>query len=309
MRLGDPTHGLKGTELERVRLAGDALHQLNAFWDAAARTDAIKAIADTSDAQRFETSGIPESRELLALARGPAVVLEVGCGIGRVMQHLAPECAEVHGVDISAEMVEHGARRLARFANVMFHKGNGYDLGMFEDDTFDLVYSQVVFQHLPKTIAYNYMTEIRRVLKPNGIFRLQVPNLLRDDHFDAFRHFTQPYFVEHPYPMNFYTPSEVAMMLSKAELALESISDDIVAVARKSQAASGPISMEVVASLEAKGLAKTWRLFEDLETELARMRRITNHWSVRLLLRVRLAIRSLLPRWAIGSRPDQPADR
>jgi hypothetical protein len=59
------------------------------------------------------------------------------------------------------------------------------------------------------------------------------PNILRDDHFAAFLHFTQPWFVDHPFPMYFYTPSELTSLLVRAGFWLEHLDDEIIARARK----------------------------------------------------------------------------
>ena len=284
MRLGDRTHGLKKTDLEAIRLAGDRLQDYAEFWEQSARTDALTAIADNSDEQTFEESGRGDALAVLDLAPAQPVVLEIGCGIGRVLQHLADGCREVHGIDISREMVDRGAQRLAHLPNVHFHHGNGYDLGVFEDQRFDLVFSAFVFQHMPKTIAFNYMLEAARVLKPDGTFRLQVPNLLRDDHFGAFRHFTQPYFVENPYPMNFYTPSELMRMLEVAGFGVTDLDDYMVAVARKGVATSTDALSSGLAQEEG---ARYRARIQELEAETVRMRRVYQQPVVQAVLKAR----------------------
>jgi ubiquinone/menaquinone biosynthesis C-methylase UbiE len=294
VKLSDPTHGLKGTDLEQVHLHGDGLADLRAFWDESARVDAVKAIADSADSDTFETSGRIDAERVIPHLTSEAKVLEIGCGTGRIMQHLAPLCHEVHGVDISNEMVELGRRRLADVPNVSFHHGNGYDLSMFPDATFDVAYSWVVFQHMPKSVAYNYLTEVSRILRTDGLFHLQVPNLLREDHFSAFRHFTQPHFVEHPYPMNFYTPSEIVKMLNEARLAVSSLSNDIVVLARKVDPESGEMTDDSQALLDLPQIASIKSRIESMEArneqltrEVARMRRVYEHPVVRTARRVR----------------------
>jgi cyclopropane fatty-acyl-phospholipid synthase-like methyltransferase len=136
-------------------------------------------------------------------------------------------------VDISAEMVERGVQRLSGSATSASTWAMVYDLGMFEDGKFDLVYAWIVFQHLPKNVADNYMTEVRRVLKEDDLFHLQVPNLLRVDHFDAFRHFSQPFFVSIPTPMNFCTPLETMKLLNEAGLTVELMTNDCISMARQ----------------------------------------------------------------------------
>lgn len=291
MKLTDATKGLKQTDLEKVRLRGESLQQHSEFWDESARTDTVRAIADSDDEVSFQTSGRDEADAVLALAPENASILEVGCGPGRILRHVAPHAAEVHGVDISREMIERGSADLADLPNVHWHLGNGYDLGMFADGTFDVAYSWVTFQHMPKTIAYNYLTEVRRVLKPGGRFRLQVPNILRQDQFNAFRHFTQPFFVEHPFPMNFYTPMEIAKLLREAGLATENVDDQMVVVARRllPDEAAAPDGLEQrlrlpefeparlrIEELETT-LAQTQHELEQTQLELEQTRRELDH--------------------------------
>jgi ubiquinone/menaquinone biosynthesis C-methylase UbiE len=233
VKLGDPSEGLKRTELENVALTGETLDAYESFWDRAAQVDFVKAIADQDDNESFEASGADVAAQLVPHIDRAAKVLEVGCGAGRIMQHLAELAAEVHGVDISTEMVSRGTERLKHLSNAHFHHGNGYDLADFANGSFQLVYSDITFQHMPKTTAYNYMIEVGRVLAPGGWFWLQVPNLLDDDHWLEFRHFTQPYFVEHPYPMNFYTPAEVVRMLVRAGFQVRSMTYEMVVEAVK----------------------------------------------------------------------------
>jgi len=149
------------------------------------------------------------------------------------MEHLAPWCREVHGIDISHRMVEGGRERLAHLPNVHFHRGNGYDLAGFEDGSFDVLYSIVALQHMQRTVAYNYLLESNRVLKQDGVLWFYVPNLLRDDGFAAFHHFSQPWFVSHPYPMNFYTPQEIGRLVVAAGFWLEYLNDEMRVTARK----------------------------------------------------------------------------
>jgi ubiquinone/menaquinone biosynthesis C-methylase UbiE len=269
VKLSDASKGLSGALLEQVALEDESLGGYRRFWDEAASVDPIHAIADSDTPESFEVSGQREAATAWkALPRSDAVVLEIGCGIGRIMQHLAGSYREVHGIDISSKMVEQGARRLAHLPNAHFHHGNGYDLEPFADESFDLVYSALVFQHMPKTIAYNYLLETKRVLRPGGLLSFQVPNLLDDAQFLQFNHFVQPWFVEHPYPMYFWTPAEVVQLLTKAELWIEAIDEKMVVLARKSEKA-GPLAIELQHSMgsELAGLTSSGRIAE-LEREL-----------------------------------------
>jgi SAM-dependent methyltransferase len=249
VRLTDPTEGLKGTELERVAIEGDSIADQRAFWDRSAEVDAVRAIADRDSDETFEVSGEREARQLAPFIRPESRVLEIGCGAGRILRHVAVLAADVHGVDISPRMVEEGRRRLGDLDHVSFHVGNGYDLADFEDGSFDVVYSVVALQHMPKTVALNYFKEAHRVLRPEGVFWFHVPNVLVDDYLHALNHFSQPYFAEHPYPMNFWTPLEVDRVLTYVHFRVDSMTSRMVVVARKTE--QPPLSDEVIAALPA----------------------------------------------------------
>jgi len=253
MRLGDPSSGLTGSELEAVQLEGESLSDLRTFWERSAETDAIRAIADAETDETFEESGRREAVHLNRLLPDGGTALDVGCGIGRVISQLAAAAAadgkrvRIHGLDIAAAMVEQGRERLAALDNVELHHGNGYDLGAFDGESFELVYSAFAFQHMPKPIVLNYFAEVHRVLRPEGAFWFQVPNVLQDEHMHALNHFSQPWYVEHPYPMHFYTAFEVVKMLRYRHFAVERLEEGMKVWARKTE---GPwINDDVIAAV------------------------------------------------------------
>jgi ubiquinone/menaquinone biosynthesis C-methylase UbiE len=224
-----------------------------------------------------------------------ATVLDVGCGTGRVMEHLAPWCREVYGVDISEQMVRGGRERLGHLANVHFHHGNGYDLAGFEDGSFDVVSSIVALQHMPRTVAYNYLLESHRVLREGGVLWLYVPNLLRDDCFAAFHHFSQPWFVSHPYPMNFYTPQELSRLLVAAGFWLEHLSEEMWAQARKTGSAGLSEQAQPLVGMRDSENQRLAQRNAELEQALQRIRS-------QPLVRVASAVRRGLRRPVAGGR-------
>jgi ubiquinone/menaquinone biosynthesis C-methylase UbiE len=102
------------------------------------------------------------------------VVLEIGCGIGRVGEELAPRCRQWIGCDVSPAMLEHARARLAGQPNVRLVEVSGYDLRPVESGSVDLVYCTVVFMHLDEWDRYGYVLEAARVLRPGG--RVYVDN-------------------------------------------------------------------------------------------------------------------------------------
>ena len=104
--------------------------------------------------------------------------LEIGCGPGRLMKPLSRDFGEIHGVDVSDEMVALARERLAAIPWAHVHTTDGAHLAQFADESFDFVYSYAVFQHIPDCdVITEYMREIRRVLKLGGVFRGQFNGL------------------------------------------------------------------------------------------------------------------------------------
>lgn len=164
--------------MNRPPLSG-LLRSYRLLWEAAALTQATArdATLTFADEQTFEIRGQQDAERLKPFLHGDAVVLDLGCGIGRVMKYVAPHCAHVHGVDISWAMLRHARSNLKGRRNVSLHRNNGKDLREFADHTFDLVYSFLMLQHLEREDMYIYLEEIYRVLKPAGWAFLQFIDL------------------------------------------------------------------------------------------------------------------------------------
>jgi SAM-dependent methyltransferase len=104
--------------------------------------------------------------------------LEIGCGPGRLMKPLSRNFGEIHGVDVSDEMIALARERLRDVAHAHVHVTDGASLAAFADESFDFVYSYAVFQHVPsRDVVWSCLEETRRVLRPGGIFRGQLNGL------------------------------------------------------------------------------------------------------------------------------------
>jgi SAM-dependent methyltransferase len=104
--------------------------------------------------------------------------LEIGCGPGRLIKPMSQYFGEIHGVDVSDEMIRIARQRLADVPHAHVHATNGAGLQQFADESFEFVYSYAVFQHIPsRAVVLEYMRETLRVLKPGGIFRGQFNGL------------------------------------------------------------------------------------------------------------------------------------
>src|SRR5712672_1833282 len=148
------------------------LEQMRADWNKRAGEDAYYYVAfgrrEQEDDEFFSSaSEIVKGFEWdLKRVRGRYAALEIGCGPGRLMRPLAKHFREIHGVDVSDEMIKLARERLRDIPNAHAHATNGASLAQFADQSFDFVYSYAVFQHVPsRDVVLEYMNEIPRVLK------------------------------------------------------------------------------------------------------------------------------------------------
>lgn len=116
------------------------------------------------------------AREWLARLDLPVTwrrVLDFGCGAGRLSQALAEHAAEVVGVDVSPPMLSTAENLDRSGGKCRFVHNDTPDLHRFPDGDFDLVYTELVLQHLPRTAIEGYLAEFMRVLRPGGVAVLQ----------------------------------------------------------------------------------------------------------------------------------------
>ena len=94
------------------------------------------------------------------------------------MRPMSRHFGEIHGVDVSDEMIRLASERLRDTPNAHPHRGSGAGLELFPDHEFDFVYSYAVFQHIPsRDVVFQYLREAFRVLRPGGVLRCQLNGL------------------------------------------------------------------------------------------------------------------------------------
>jgi hypothetical protein len=121
--------------------------RMRRFWDARAREDALHFVDSREpykdgDLDRFWAHGERDLDTLLTTldvtVRQGDLVLDLGCGVGRLTRVLAKRAAHVIALDVSPEMLRGAV-------------------------------SHVVFQHIPDAkITLGYVEELGRVLKPGA---------------------------------------------------------------------------------------------------------------------------------------------
>ncbi len=165
------------------------LEQMRADWNRRAREDARYYVAcgrrGQPDEEFFASAGdvvrlLEEELKRLPRNLPPHArrALEVGCGPGRLLRPMNRNFGELHGVDVSDEMIRLAEARFSGASGMHLHATSGADLAPLGTDYFDFVYSYAMFRRIPsRDVVLSYFDEIRRVLKPGGTARLHLNGL------------------------------------------------------------------------------------------------------------------------------------
>ena len=100
-------------------------------------------------------------------------VLDFGCGSGYGSAQVAATAAKVVGVDVAGDAVDYARAHFVR-DNLSYQRVAPDGILPFEDGSFDTVLSFQVLEHIPDPTVY--LSEIRRVLAPEGCLVLATPD-------------------------------------------------------------------------------------------------------------------------------------
>jgi cyclopropane fatty-acyl-phospholipid synthase-like methyltransferase len=165
----------------------DQLRKMRADWDARAKENARYYVAtlkdDWTDDEFFASGEQTVAEEILTdmtnICQGldpkQMRVIEIGSGAGRVTRALSRIFGQVHGVDVSGEMVAQAKQALREAPNAFVYQNNGMDLSVLPPGPYDFAFSTIVFQHIPsREVIYSYVREVHRLLRPGALFKFQV---------------------------------------------------------------------------------------------------------------------------------------
>jgi ubiquinone/menaquinone biosynthesis C-methylase UbiE len=188
------------------------------------------ALSTTPDQAKLHVIGVTEEAALQSTGeqtlrflqesvgiRKDDVVLEIGCGIGRVGKLVAPLCQKWIGCDVASNMLSLAGERLRDLPGIELKEISGYDLSGVGDASVDVVYCTVVFMHLETWDRYNYVLEAFRVLRPKGRIYVDNINLCSDGGwrvFETHRAFSPAN--RPPHMTQNSTPQEIETYLTRA---------------------------------------------------------------------------------------------
>ncbi len=102
-----------------------------------------------------------------------SIALDIGCYNGEIAEKIknkiGKECV-MYGVDAAENIAEEAKKR-----NIIF-KHNDINIGLnFPENMFDLIFAGEIIEHIYDTDFF--VSEIKRVLKPNGVLIITTPNM------------------------------------------------------------------------------------------------------------------------------------
>ena len=102
-------------------------------------------------------------------------ILEIGCGTtGYATAHLARFASRITAIDTQKDAITFCQTKYQR-SNLDFLLADGIKLP-FKDNSFDIVISFQVIEHIDPHQVLDYLSEVKRVLKEEGVFWVSTPN-------------------------------------------------------------------------------------------------------------------------------------
>ncbi len=151
-------------------------------WEEMAQENALAAVMTTPD--MMASSGLTDARLSDFFSRGrdifqrhimpvpsDGLIVEYGCGAGRILRAVANEGYACAGIDISPTMVDLCRRFVPSAETHLLEKGRT----PLPDGCASLVFSYAVVQHIALLSDYEKaFGEMCRLLRPGGVLKVQV---------------------------------------------------------------------------------------------------------------------------------------
>ena len=103
-------------------------------------------------------------------------ILEIAPGFGRWTEFLLEHCETLIGIDITPKCVDACKQRFADRPGAIFETNDGHSLPMVADSSVDFAFSFDSLVHVETEALNGYLTELARVLKPDGVAFLHHSN-------------------------------------------------------------------------------------------------------------------------------------
>lgn len=212
----------EGWEQYAAAYTGDGQKQLGDEWSV---PDVVGADTTAADFVAYL------DRKVFAPFIGSCdTLLEIGSGGGRLTAILKPKCRRLIATDTAASMLKLLRQRFAGESGIEYLLLDGKGFPSVQAGTVDVVFTYDVFVHIQHWDFYNYLTEIRRVLKPGGKAVVHHANTFSELGWQCF-HAQVPESLNRPklpYTFTVMTPELVTAFAGRAGLKVERCITDIV---------------------------------------------------------------------------------
>jgi len=153
-------------------MKNDIFQPARSSWEEYASKIGLQSVLDPNDSTGIKNQYIDEihKKAITRVARlsPDSVILDFGCGIGRITKYLADRSAHIIGVDITHEMLVKARNEAGNF-NTNFLRIDGQNLPIAANSV-DLVVAVYVLQYgiMQCRVYQKILQEFTRVLKSKG---------------------------------------------------------------------------------------------------------------------------------------------
>lgn len=140
------------------------------YWDEISqREDWKDHILPRKDDLDFNVEGLIEAHRLFYFFDKDSIVVDYGCGIGRVLKHIAKRAKYVVGLDICQSFLNK-AQEIKK-DNIAYYLSDEYK----KENVADMVYCLMVMQHNDKENQEKIINHIYKILKVGGTAVISFP--------------------------------------------------------------------------------------------------------------------------------------
>ena len=168
-------------EFKQLQENWNALGEIDPFWAILSHPDKV---GNRWDVAEFFGTGEKEINDLMAYLASLDLevrrrrALDFGCGAGRLSQALCEHFETCDGVDVARSMLDLARKFNRHGKRCRYHLNQQPSLQLFDSNTFDFVYCNIVLQHMKPEYSLAYVREFLRVLNAGGIAVFQIPSQL-----------------------------------------------------------------------------------------------------------------------------------
>jgi len=200
------------------------------FWkNVYTECDAMRKIVWGSDAKTFNKDTDKTAAFITAMLdiTKEDVVLDYGCGLGRLMKAVVPNAKHVVGLDVSNSIIAMSDKYLDGVKNVNTIHCSSIAESPVGDTSIDKIYSFIVMQHVSKYKCFFILENLKKYLTPGGKGLFQFPDLMKSD--NTYRGYAQTnvFNGDNNCSLHFWTKEEAKKIFEMAGWKVVDIVDDV----------------------------------------------------------------------------------